>query len=33
MTGTTMVALQLSLIFVVVVGWGIWELYDLKKGR
>jgi hypothetical protein len=33
MTGSTMVALELSLTFLVVVGWGLWELYKLKKDR
>lgn len=33
MSGNTMVALELSLTFVVVIGWGVWELYKLKKGR
>ena len=33
MSGNTLVALEVGLIFVAVVGWGVWELYKLKKGR
>jgi hypothetical protein len=33
MIGNSMALLELSLIFSVVVGWGLWELYTLKKGR
>lgn len=33
MSGSTMAALELSLIFIAVVGWGLWELYKLKKDR
>jgi hypothetical protein len=33
MSGNTMVALELGLIFGAVIGWGFWELYKLKKGR
>jgi hypothetical protein len=32
MNGNTLVALEVGLIFVAVVGWGVWELYKLKKG-
>jgi hypothetical protein len=33
MSGNTLVALELGITLVVVVGWGVWELYKLKKGR
>lgn len=33
MSGSTLVMLEMGLVFVVVIGWGVWELYKLKKGR
>jgi hypothetical protein len=33
MSGNTLMALELGLVFFGVVGWGVWELYKLKKGR
>lgn len=33
MTSSTMVILELSFTFLVVVAWGLWELYKLKKSR
>jgi hypothetical protein len=33
MSGTTMVTLELLLVFGCVVGWGVWELYKLKKDK
>ena len=33
MSGNTLAALELGLILVVVVGWGVWELHKLKSGR
>jgi hypothetical protein len=32
-SGTTMVMLELMLVFGVVMGWGVWELYKLKKDK
>lgn len=28
-----LIFLEMSLVLVLVVGWGVWELYKLKKGR
>ena len=33
MSGGMMATLEMLLIFGVVVGWGVWELWKLKKGR
>ena len=33
MSSSTIIALELSLVFVAVVGWGLWELHKLKKDR
>lgn len=33
MSGGTLAALELALILVAVVGWGLWELHKLKKDR
>lgn len=33
MSSGVLVGLELSITLVVVVGWGLWELYKLKKGR
>jgi hypothetical protein len=33
MSGGTMAFLEMALVFGAVVGWGVWELYKLKKGR
>lgn len=33
MSGSTLVMLEMGLVFVVVIGLGVWELYKLKKGR
>lgn len=33
MSSGTLVALEMAITFCVVVGWGLWELYKLKKGR
>jgi hypothetical protein len=33
MSSSTLIGLEMALILVVVVGWGVWELYKLKKGR
>jgi hypothetical protein len=33
MSSSTLVILELGITFVAVIGWGVWELYKLKKGR
>jgi hypothetical protein len=33
MSNGMMAFLEMSLIFGAVIGWGVWELYKLKKGR
>ena len=33
MSSGTIIALELGITFIVVVGWGAWELYKLKKDR
>jgi hypothetical protein len=33
MTSGTIIALELGITLVVVVGWGLWELYKLKNDR
>jgi hypothetical protein len=33
MSGSTMAFAEMAITFAVVVGWGLWELYKLKKGR
>ena len=33
MSSSTLIGIGISLIFVAVVGWGLWELYKLKKDR
>jgi hypothetical protein len=33
MSGSTLVIIELTLTFGIAIGWGLWELYQLKKGR
>jgi hypothetical protein len=33
MSSGTIVSLEIAVVAVVVIGWGLWELYSLKKGR
>ena len=33
MSRGSLIAIEMTLVFVLVVGWGVWELYKLKKGR
>jgi hypothetical protein len=33
MSSGTIIALELGLTLVLVVGWGVWELWKLKKGK
>lgn len=33
MSSGTLIALEMLITLVAVVGWGLWELYKLKKGR
>jgi hypothetical protein len=33
MSSGTLIMLEMMITLVVVVGWGVWELYKLKKGR
>lgn len=33
MSSGTLIALEMTITLVAVVGWGVWELYKLKKGR
>jgi hypothetical protein len=33
MSGNTLIFLELLITLFAVVGWGVWELYKLKKGR
>jgi hypothetical protein len=33
MSGSTLFFLELLITLGAVVGWGVWELYKLKKGR
>ena len=32
MSSSTLIILEMSITLVAVVGWGVWELYKLKKG-
>jgi len=29
----TIITLEIAVVTIVVVGWGLWELYSLRKGR
>jgi hypothetical protein len=33
MSGSTLAILEMSIVFIAAVGWGLWELYKLKNGR
>ena len=33
MSSGMLIGIEMTLVFVLVVGWGVWELYKLKKGR
>ncbi len=33
MSGSTLSLLEMGITLVACVGWGLWELYKLKKGR
>ena len=33
MSSGTLIALEMAITLVAVVGWGVWELYKLRKGR
>lgn len=33
MSGGMLVGLEMGITFAAVVGWGLWELYKLKKGK
>jgi hypothetical protein len=33
MSSGTIIALEISLVLVLAVGWGLWELWKLKKGK
>jgi hypothetical protein len=33
MSSGTIIALEMAVTLVVVVGWGLWELYKLRKDR
>jgi hypothetical protein len=33
MSSSTIIALELGITLVLVVGWGFWELWKLKKGK
>jgi hypothetical protein len=32
-TSSTIIAMELGITLIVVVGWGFWELWKLKKGK
>jgi hypothetical protein len=33
MSSGTIIGFEMAITFLVVVGWGVWELYKLKKGK
>ncbi len=33
MSSGTIVSLEIAVVAIVVIGWGLWELYSLKKHR
>jgi hypothetical protein len=33
MTSGTIIGIEMAVTLVAVVGWGVWELYKLKKGK
>ncbi len=33
MSSGTLIILEMTIALVAVVGWGVWELYKIKKGR
>jgi hypothetical protein len=33
MSGETLALLEMAITLGIVVGWGVWELYKLKKGK
>jgi hypothetical protein len=33
MSSSTIVTLEIAITAIVIIGWGLWELYSLKKGR
>lgn len=32
MSSSTLIGIEMAIVLVAVVGWGVWELYKLKKG-
>jgi hypothetical protein len=33
MSSSTIIGLEMAVVLLAVVGWGVWELYKLKKGK
>ncbi len=33
MSSSTLIGIEMALVLFLVVGWGVWELYNLKKGK
>lgn len=33
MSSSTIVTLEIAVVAIAVIGWGLWELHGLKKGR